>query len=206
MNSGIQNILDLKIDEVFDNNPRENASNIYYAKLIEFILKNKKYNEILANYQNGWENYKKISKENLYKDYKSYLSKLIEYLQCNKEKLIYDFCELEKLSFNEDCIADETLIILNALVIKNAKIEFELNRVECNMCKNVNNSIPKYILSGCYHCICDNCFDGFIGKISKNKQIKEVDYPINSDITKCLVSECNYYISLEDAKKSGKIF
>jgi len=191
---GITNIFELKSEELMKHNS-------FFTSLINAIKSSSFYLKRLSKYLNGYETYMKNSVEKRYETFEKYQNKIFEYLNLDSDKLSQILHEVERFSFNMDCIPDESLLILDVLCLRKAKVYFQFNRLICHICNKCINIIPKIILSNCCHCYCNDCMEIFCMRATSNT-MKSSNYLMR----KCMIADCNELISKEDAEKCGKMY
>jgi hypothetical protein len=169
------------------------------------INKNRKYEEKLKFFQDLHQTYLKNSIEKNLKLFPDYVNKISKYLFSNEDELKTEFSDFEKMSFNSNCISDESILILQVLCIKRASVQFSLNSLQCHICKTKLTSIPRIILSNCNHCYCNDCMIDFCNTITKST-MKTSDFKLRELSANCLVQNCQALVSINDATKCGALF
>ena len=96
----------------------ESQINEIYKTITTEIKANKKYQRKLEYFQKLYNTYLKYSIEKNFKLFTEYVNQLSTLISTKDEELIKEFSDFEKISFNCDCIPDESLLILQVLSLK----------------------------------------------------------------------------------------
>jgi hypothetical protein len=158
----------------------------------------------LFKYFQNYQNFLQFSIESKL-SYIDYITLFKNILKQSNNKKIENFSKYEKLSYNKDCIPDESLIHIQIYSLLSQQVKLELVKLTCDLCLQIKTF--KIVLSNCYHCYCFDCMEEFCSEVTQGT-MKSSIYKSNENQNKsqCKVNACNFIVTLKDAEKCGVLF